>query len=200
MLVRLVSTLIQLLFSCSLPFLQNLCFSCHSSLVVSILKEMRREEKQVFIIRSGGEVNPVDVVSRRIHFAFQHCSNPHLILQDGLALFTLKHRMTALSCAPLQHQKSVFTRLLQQQFGSLGKSLWFIHIKAESRTWQFHAFHYALRIMPGVIELYQSAFRSIASGTSLTQIRLLLFASTQLLIFLFRGDGTGNLVPVLHLN
>ena len=161
---------------------------------------MRREEKQVFTIRSGGKVNPVDVVSRRIHFTFQHGSNPHLILQDGLALITLKHRMTALPCAPLQHQKSVFTRLLQQQLGSLGKSLWFIHIKAESLAWQFHAFHYTIGIMPGIIKLHQSAFRSIASGTSLTQIRLLLFASTQLLVFLFRGDGTGNLVPVLHLN
>ena len=161
---------------------------------------MRREEKQVFIIRSGGEVNPVDVVSRRIHFTFQHGSNPHLVLQDGLALFTLKYRMTALSCAPLQHQKSVFARLLQQQFGSLGKSLWFIHIKAESRTWQFHAFHHTIGIMPGIIKLYQSAFRSIVSSTSKAKIRLLLVASTQLLIFLFRGDGTGNLVPVLHLN
>ena len=161
---------------------------------------MRREEKQVFIIRSSGEVNPVDIVSRGIHFAFQHRGDAHLILQDGLALFTLKHRMTALSCAPFQHQQTVFARLLQQQLGGLGKSLWFIHIKAESRTWQFHAFHYTIGIMPGVIELYQSAFRSIISSTSKAKIRLLLVASTQLLVFLFRGDGTGNLVPILHLN
>jgi hypothetical protein len=38
------------------------------------------------------------------------------------------------------------------------------------------------------------------SGTSQTKIRLLLIASTQLLILLFRSDGAGNLVPVLHLN
>ena len=195
-----MSTFWQFLLPILLSFLQNLCFSCHGGLVISILKEMWRKEKQVFISRSGGEVNPVDVVRRRIHFALQHCSNPHLILQDGLALFTLKHRMTALSRAAFQHQKSVFTRLLQQQFGSLGKSLRFIHIKAESLAWQFHAFHHTIGIMPGIIKLHQSAFRSIASGTSLTQIRLLLFASTQLLIFLFRGDGTGNLVPILHLN
>ena len=195
-----MSTFIQLLFSKSLPFLQNLCFSCHGGLVVSILKEMRRKEEQVFIIRSSGEIDTINVVRRGIHFALQHCSNPHLVLQDGLALFTLKHRMTALSCAPFQHQQTVFARLLQQQFGSLGESLRLIHIKAESLAWQFHAFHHTIGIMPGIIKLHQSAFRSIASGTSLTQIRLLLFASTQLLIFLFRGDGTGNLVPVLHLN
>ena len=108
--------------------------------------------------------------------------------------------MTALSCAAFQHQKSVFTRLLQQQFGSLGKSLWFIHIEPESLAWQFHAFHHTIWIMPRIIELYQSAFRCITSSTSLAQIRLLLFAVAQHFVFLFRGDGTGNLVPILHLN
>ena len=54
--------------------------------------------------------------------------------------------------------------------------------------------------MSGIIELHQSTFRSIVSGTGKSQIRLLLVASTQLLVFLFRGDGAGHLVPILHLN
>ena len=139
-------------------------------------------------------------MSRSIHFAFQHRSNSYLILQNRLTLFALKHRMTALSCAAFQHQKSVLVRFFQQQLGSLGESLRLIHIKSESTAWQFHSLHHALRIMAGVVKLHQSPFRSIVSGTSQAKIRLLLIASTQLLILLFRSDGAGNLVPILHLN
>ena len=139
-------------------------------------------------------------MSRSIHFALEHRSNPHLILQNRLALFSLKHRMSALSCATFQHQQSVLVRFLQQQLGSLGECLRLIHIKPESTAWQFHSLYHALRIMAGIIKLHQSSFRSIVSGTSQTKIRLLLVASTQLLILLFRGDGAGNLVSVLHLN
>jgi len=139
-------------------------------------------------------------VSRSIHFTLEHRSNPHLILQNRLSLFAFKHRMSALSCTAFQHQKSVLVRFLQQQFGSLSKSLRLIHIKPESTAWQFHSLHYPLRIVAGVVKLYQSPFRSIVSSTSQAKIRLLLVASTQLLILLFRGDGAGNLVPILHLN
>ena len=137
---------------------------------------------------------------RSIHFALQHRSDAYLVLQDGLAHFSLEHRMTALSCTPLQHQQSKLLRFLQQQLGSLGESLRLVHIESESRTWQLRSLHHPLRIMSGIIELHQSTFRSIVSGTSKSQIRLLLVASTQLLVLLFRGDGAGNLVSVLHLN
>ena len=200
MLVCLVRSFRQFLLSVSFTLFQDLPFSSHGSLIVFILEEPWRKEEQIFFIRCGSEINPVNVVSRSIHFALEHRSNPHLILQNRLALFTFKHRMTALSCTAFQHQQSVLVRFLQQQFGSLGKSLRLIHIKSESTAWQFHSLHHALRIMAGIIKLHQSSFRSIVSGTSQTKIRLLLIASTQLLILLFRGDGAGNLVPILHLN
>ena len=199
MLVCLVRSFRQFLLSVSFTLFQDLPFSSHGSLIVFILEEPWRKEEQIFFIRCGSEINPVNVVSRSIHFALEHRSNPHLILQNRLALFTFKHRMTALSCTAFQHQQSVLVRFLQQQFGSLGKSLRLIHIKSESTAWQFHSLHHALRIMAGVIKLHQSPFRSIVSGTSQAKIRLLLIASTQLLILLFRGDGAGNLVPILHL-
>ena len=200
MLVCLVRSFRQFLLSVSFTLFQDLPFSSHGSLIVFILEEPWRKEEQIFFIRCGSEINPVNVVSRSIHFALEHRSNPHLILQNRLALFTFKHRMTALSCTAFQHQQSVLVRFLQQQFGSLGKSLRLIHIKSESTAWQFHSLHHALRIMAGIIKLHQSPFRSIVSGTSQAKIRLLLIASTQLLILLFRGDGAGNLVPILHLN
>ena len=200
MLVCLVRSFRQFLLSVSFTLFQDLPFSSHGSLIVFILEEPWRKEEQIFFIRCGSEINPVNVVSRSIHFALEHRSNPHLILQNRLALFTFKHRMTALSCTAFQHQQSVLVRFLQQQFGSLGKSLRLIHIKSESTAWQFHSLHHALRIMAGVIKLHLSPFRSIVSGTSQAKIRLLLIASTQLLILLFRGDGAGNLVPILHLN
>ena len=200
MLVCLVRPFRQFLLSVSFTLFQDLPFSSHGSLIVFILEEPWRKEEQIFFIRCGSEINPVNVVSRSIHFALEHRSNPHLILQDSLALFALKNRMSALSCAAFQHQKSVPVRFLQQQLGSLGECLRLIHIKSESTAWQFHSLHHALRIMPGIIKLHQSPFRSIVSGTSQAKIRLLLIASTQLLILLFRGDGAGNLVPILHLN
>ena len=200
MLVCLVRPFRQFLLSVSFTLFQDLPFSCHGSLIIFILEKPWRKEEQIFVIRCGREINPIDVVSRSIHFAFEHRSNSYLILQNRLALFTFKHRMTALSCAAFQHQKSVLVRFLQQQLGSLGKSLRLIHIKSESTAWQFHSLHHALRIMTGIVKLHQSPFRSIVSGTSQAKIRLLLIASTQLLILLFRSDGAGNLVPILHLN
>ena len=200
MLVRLVRSFRKLLPSEPFSLFQQLAFSRNRSFVISILKESWRKEKQIFAIRCGREINPINVVSRSIHFALEHRSNPHLILQNRLALFALKHRMSALSCTAFQHQQSVLVRFFQQQLGSLGESLRLIHIKSESTAWQFHSFHHALRIMAGIIKLHQSSFRSIVSGTSQTKIRLLLIASTQLLILLFRSDGAGNLVPILHLN
>ena len=199
MLVCLVRPFRQFLLSVSFTLFQDLPFSSHGSLIVFILEEPWRKEEQIFVIRCGREINPIDVVSRSIHFALEHRSNSYLILQNRLALFTFKHRMTALSCTAFQHQQSVLVRFLQQQFGSLGKSLRLIHIKSESTAWQFHSLHHTLRIMAGIIKLHQSPFRSIVSGTSQTKIRLLLIASTQLLILLFRSDGAGNLVPILHL-
>ena len=200
MLVRFVRPFRQFLVSVSFTFFQHFPFSCHGSLIISILEEPWRKEEQIFAIRCGREINPVNVVSRSIHFTLEHRSNPHLILQNRLALFAFKHRMSALSCTTFQHQQSVLVRFFQQQLGSLGESLRLIHIKSESTAWQFHSFHHALRIMAGIIKLHQSPFRSIVSGTSQAKIRLLLIASTQLLILLFRGDGAGNLVPILHLN
>ena len=199
-LVCLVRPFRQFLLSVPFTLFQDLPFSCHGSLIIFILEEPWRKEEQIFFIRCGSEINPVNVVSRSIHFALEHRSNSYLILQNRLALFTFKHRMSALSCAALQHQQSVLVRFLQQQLGSLGKSLRLIHIKSESTAWQFHSLHHPLRIMAGIIKLHQSPFRSIVSGTSQAKIRLLLVASTQLLILLFRGDGAGNLVPILHLN
>ena len=200
MLVCLVRPFRQFLLSVSFTLFQDFPFSCHGSLIVFILEEPWRKEEQIFAIRCGSEINPVNVVSRSIHFALEHRSNSYLILQNRLALFAFKNRMSALSCTTFQHQQSVLVRFFQQQLGSLGECLRLIHIKSESTAWQFHSLHHALRIMAGVVKLHQSPFRSIVSGTSQTKIRLLLIASTQLLILLFRGDGAGNLVPVLHLN
>ena len=137
---------------------------------------------------------------RSIHFALQHRGDSYLVLQNSLAPFPLEHRMTALSCAPFQHQQPELLRFLQQHLGSLGERLRLVHIEPESRAWQLHALHYPLRIMSGIVKLHQSPFRSIVPGTGKSQISLLLVASTQLLVLLFRGDGAGNLVPVLHLN
>ena len=200
MLVCLVRPFRQFLVSVSFTLFQHFPFSSHGSLIVFILEEPWRKEEQIFAIRCGREINPIDVVSRSIHFTLEHRSNSYLILQNRLALFAFKNRMSALSCTTFQHQQSVLVRFFQQQLSSLGKSLRLIHIKSECTAWQFHSLHYPLRIMAGVVKLYQSSFRSIVSGTSQAKIRLLLIASTQLLILLFRSDGAGNLVPVLHLN
>ena len=200
MLVCLVRPFRQFLLSVSFTLFQDLPFSCHGSLIIFILEKPWRKEEQIFAIRCGSEVNPINVVSRSIHFTLEHRSNSYLILQNRLALFALKNRMSALSCTAFQHQQSVLVRFLQQQLGSLGECLRLIHIKTESTAWQFHSLHHPLRIMTGVVKLHKSPFRSIVSGTSQTKIRLLLIASTQQLILLFRGDGAGNLVPVLHLN
>ena len=200
MLVCLVRPFRQFLVSVSFTLFQHFPFSSHGSLIVFILEEPWRKEEQIFAIRCGREINPIDVVSRSIHFTLEHRSNSYLILQNRLALFAFKNRMSALSCTTFQHQQSVLVRFFQQQLSSLGKSLRLIHIKSECTAWQFHSLHYPLRIMAGVVKLYQSSFRSIVSGTSQAKIRLLLIASTQLLILLFRSDGAGNLVPILHLN
>ena len=124
MLVGLVRPFRQfLLLPLSFTLFQSFPFSCHGSLIISILEEPWRKKEQIFVIRCGSEINPINVVSRSIHFALEHRSNSYLILQNRLTLLALKHRMSALSCATFQHQQPVLVRFLEQQLGSLGKSL-----------------------------------------------------------------------------
>ena len=198
MFIRLVSPLRKFLLSILLSLLQHLAFSRHGSFIVSILKEFGREEKQVVRLCGRCEVNPVDVMGRCVHFALQHRGDAYLVFQYSFTHFSLADGVTTLSCAAFQHQQSIFLRLLEQQFSSLLESLLVVEIESESPAWQFHAFHHALWIMSGIIKLYQTAFRRIVSSASQSQVSLLLIASTQHFILLFRGDGAGHLVPVLH--
>ena len=139
-------------------------------------------------------------MSRSIHLALHHLGNSYLILQDGLAHLSLANRMTALPCAAFQHQQTIFFRFLQHQLSRLLEILLIIQVEAESPARQLCAFHHPLRIMPGVVKLHQSSLRPVVPLTCQSQVRLLLVASTNLSVFLFRGDGAGHLVPVLHLN
>jgi hypothetical protein len=188
----------KLLLPILLTLFEHLAFSCHGSLLITILEELRRKIKQVFCICRSREIDTINIVSRSIHFALQHLGDSYLVLQDGLAHLSLAHRMTTLSCAAFQHQQSIFFRLLQHQLSRLLEILLIIQIEAESPAWQLHTLHYPLRIMSGIIKLYQSSLRPIISFASQSQICLLLVASTNQFIFLLRGDGAGNLVPVLH--
>ena len=198
MLISLVRPRRKFLLSILLTLLQHLAFSRHGSLIVIILEEFGRQVKQIICISRSGEINSVNIVSRSIHFALHHLGNSYLVLQDGLAHLSLANRMTTLSCAALQHQQTIFLRILQHQLSRLLEILLIIQIEAESPAWQLHPLHYPLRIMSGIIKLHQSSLRPIISFASQSQICLLLIASTNLFIFLLRGDGAGNLVPVLH--
>ena len=139
-------------------------------------------------------------MSRSIHLALHHLGNSYLIFQDGLAHLSLANRMAALSCAAFQHQQTIFLRFLQHQLSRLFEVLLIIQVEAESPARQLCALHHALRIMPGVVKLHQSSLRPVVSLTSQSQVRLLFIASTNLSVFLFRGDGAGHFVPILHLN
>ena len=198
MLVRLVRSRRKFLLSIFLTLLQHLAFSRHGSLIVIILEEFGRQVKQIICISRSGEINSVNIVSRSIHLALQHLGDSNLIFENRLAHFSLANRMTTLSCATFQHQQTIFLRLLQHQLGRLLKILLIIQIEAESPAWQLRSLHYPLRIMSGIIKLHQSSLRPIVAFASQSQIRFLLVASTNQLVFLFRGDGAGNLVPVLH--
>ena len=139
-------------------------------------------------------------MSRSIHLALHHLGNSYLILQDSLAHLSLANRMTALSCAAFQHQQTILLRILQHQLSRLLEILFIVQVEAESPARQFGALHHPLRIMSGVVKLHQSSLRPVVPLASQSQISLLFIASTNLSVFLFRGDGAGNLVPVLHLN
>lgn len=139
-------------------------------------------------------------MSRSIHLALHHLGNSYLVLQDSLAHLSLANRMTALPCAAFQHQQTIFFRFLQHQLSRLLEILLIIQVEAESPARQLCAFHHPLRIMPGVVKLHQSSLRPVVPLASQSQISLLFVASTNLSVILFRGDGAGHLVPVLHLN
>ena len=198
MLIRLMRPWRKFLLPILLTLLQHLAFSRHGSLIVIILEEFGRQVKQIICISRSGEINSVNIVSRSIHLALQHLGDSNLIFENRLAHFSLANRMAALSCAAFQHQQTILIRLLQHQLGRLLEILLIIQIEAESPAWQLHTLHYPLRIMSGIIKLHQSSLRPIISFASQSQVRLLLVASTNQFIFLFRGDGAGNLVPVLH--
>ena len=139
-------------------------------------------------------------MSRSIHFALHHLGYSYLIFQDSLAHLSLANRMTTLSCAAFQHQQTIFLWFLKHQLSRLFKVLLIIQVEAESPARQLRALHHALGIMPRVVKLHQSSLRPVVPLTCQTQVRLLFVASTNLSVFLFRGDGAGHLVPVLHLN
>ena len=188
----------QLLLPILLTLLQYLAFSRHGSLIVIILEKIRRKIKQVFCISRSREIDTINIVSRSIHLALQHLGDSNLVLKNRLAHLSLAHRMTTLSCAAFQHQQTIPFRFLQHQLSRLLEILLIIQIEAESPAWQLRSLHYPLRIMSGIIKLHQSSLRPIISFASQSQVRLLLVASTNQLILLFRGDGAGNFVPILH--
>ena len=137
-------------------------------------------------------------MSRRIHLALHHLGNSYLILQDSLAHLSLANRMATLPSAAFQHQQTIFLGILQHQLSRLLEILLIIQVEAESPARKFRALHHALGIMPGVVKLHQSSLRPVVPLTCQSQVRLLFIASTNLSVFLFRGDGAGHLVPVLH--
>ena len=92
-------------FECSSLLFHRLLVSTRAH-AVAVGEELGREEEQFLLVGGGGEIHSVYVVGVGVELAVEGLCDAHLVLQDGLPLLSLEDGVTALACAPLQHQEA----------------------------------------------------------------------------------------------